>query len=298
MLDKTDYTVAAVDAPVPLSGELNEAYFCLSTDGGKSFHRQGQTGVRNHVHPWLVIKLQTSMFPPSLHIFFIVVLLILSGLFSGLNLGLMSLDKTDLKIIMNTGSKSEKNYAQSIAPVRNHGNFLLCCLLFSNVLVNATLTILVDDLTSGVIAIVASTLAIVIFGEIIPQAICSRFGLAVGARTIYITKFFMMLTSPLAYPLSKILDKILGEEIGNVYTRERLKELLEVTRDKHGLEPEEVGIISGALDLRLKTVKDVMVKLDQIYMLPSNAMLDYETMADIEYQGRYKITKKKTSIFV
>jgi len=150
------------------------------------------------------------------------------GLFSGLNLGLMSLNKTDLKIIINTGNTEEKKFAAKIAPVRNHGNFLLCCLLFSNVLVNASLTILMDELTSGLVAIIMSTLFIVVFGEIIPQALCSRYGLAVGAKTIYITKFFMFVTFPLAYPLSKVLDKLLGEEIGNVYTRERLKELLKV----------------------------------------------------------------------
>lgn len=226
-----EQTVGIVNAKVPESGELNEVYLCLRAENEDYFRRQGENKTGNFglpIKPWLVIKLTTSMFPLYLHVFFIMLLLSLSGLFSGLNLGLMSLDKTDLKIIMNTGSKSEKEYAQSIAPVRNHGNFLLCCLLFSNVLVNATLTILVDDLTSGLIAIAGSTLAIVIFGEIIPQALCSRYGLAVGARTIYITKFFMIVTSPLAYPLSMVLDKVLGEEIGNVYTRERLKELLEV----------------------------------------------------------------------
>lgn len=39
----------------------------------------------------------------------------------------------------------------------------------------------------------------------------------------------MLITAPLALPLSKVLDWILGEEIGSVYTRERLKELLRVT---------------------------------------------------------------------
>ena len=177
---------------------------------------------------WLTIELEKRLLPLWLHILCLMFLLCLSGLFSGLNLGLMSLNKTDLKIIINTGTTAEKRYASKIAPVRNHGNFLLCCLLFSNVLVNTTLTILMDDVTSGEIAILMSTLAIVIFGEIIPQAICSRHGLAVGAKTISITKFFMFITFPLAYPLSKILDKVLGEEIGSVYTRERLKELLRV----------------------------------------------------------------------
>lgn len=39
----------------------------------------------------------------------------------------------------------------------------------------------------------------------------------------------MVITFPLAYPTSKILDFLLGEEIGNVYNRERLKELVRVS---------------------------------------------------------------------
>lgn len=85
-----------------------------------------------------------------------------------------------------------------------------------------------DSLTSGLVAIICSTLLIVIFGEVIPQAICSRHGLAVGARTILITKSVMVLTFPLSYPTSKVLDYLLGEEIGNFYNRERLKELVKV----------------------------------------------------------------------
>lgn len=140
----------------------------------------------------------------------------------------MALDRTDLKIYENTGSEKEKGFARVIIPVRNHGNYLLCTLLLGNVLVNSSLTILLDDLTSGMIAIVGSTMGIVIFGEIVPQAICSRHGLAIGAHTVWITKFFMLLTFPLSYPISLILNWILGEEIGAYYNRERLKELIKV----------------------------------------------------------------------
>ena len=38
----------------------------------------------------------------------------------------------------------------------------------------------------------------------------------------------MLITFPLSYPISKVLDFALGEEIGNVYNRERLKELVKV----------------------------------------------------------------------
>ena len=130
----------------------------------------------------------------------------------------MALDRTDLKIYENTGSDKEKGFARAITPVRNHGNYLLCTLLLGNVLVNSSLTILLDDLTSGIIAVVGSTMGIVIF----------RHGLAIGAHTVWITKFFMLVTFPMSYPISLILNLILGEEIGAYYNRERLKELIKV----------------------------------------------------------------------
>jgi len=85
----------------------------------------------------------------------------------------MALDKTDLKIYENTGTENEKRYAKAIIPLRNHGNYLLCTLLLGNVLVNSTLTILMDsvmnDSTSKAVVIASSTIGIVILGEIIPQ---------------------------------------------------------------------------------------------------------------------------------
>ena len=69
--------------------------------------------------------------------------------FLGLNLGLMALDQTELKIVQNTGSEKEKSYANKIFPIRSKGNFLLCSLLLGNVLVNTSLTILLDTLTAG-----------------------------------------------------------------------------------------------------------------------------------------------------
>ena len=201
----------------------------------------------------------------------------------------MALDQTELKIVQNTGSEKEKEYANKIFPIRSHGNFLLCSLLLGNVLVNNTLTILLDTLTSGLVAVIGATMGIVVFGEIIPQAICSRHGLAVGAYTIWLTKLFMILTFPLSYPISKLLDCVLGDEIGTVYDKKKLIELLRVTNEENDLEKEEVDIVTGALVYKEKTVRSVMTKLEDVYMLPLNSILNFETVSEIREQGYSRI---------
>ena len=63
-------------------------------------------------------------------------LLLLSGLFSGLTLGLMSLDMVSLEIIAEGGDEIEREYAKKIIPVRAKGNLLMCTLLLGNTMVN------------------------------------------------------------------------------------------------------------------------------------------------------------------
>ena len=262
-------------------------YVCLAEEGGQ-FRHQGH-------HKNVVLAVTKLFMPIWLMGIICVVLLCMSGLFSGLNLGLMSLDHTELAILINTGSENDKKYAKSILPVRKLGNFLLCSILLGNVLVNNTLTIFLDTLTGGggTIAIIFSTLGIVIFGEIIPQALCSRHGLMVGAHTILLTKFFMLITSPLSFPLSKVLDCVLGAEIGTVYNRERLIELMKVTEQYNGLEKKEINIVHGALVLKQKNVKDVMTPLDDCYMLPIETLLNFEALTEIKDQGYSRIVLEK-----
>lgn len=46
-----------------------------------------------------------------------------------------------------------------------------------------------------------------------------------------------------------------------------------------------MNIIAGALELRKKTVKDVMTKIEDVYMLDYNAILDFETVSEIMKSG-------------
>jgi len=272
-------------------------YLCLEAPTGAglnttdSGHNNSSTDTNMWIHQGNTIKVNSKsrLMPIWLQSILIVAFLVLSGLFSGLNLGLMSLDPTELTIVSNSGSEKERKFAKAISPVRKRGNFLLCTLLLGNVLVNSSLTILLDDLGGGIVAVVASTLGIVIFGEIVPQAICSRHGLAVGAKTIWITKIFMAITFPLSFPMSKLLDCILGEEFGVVYNREKLAELIRLGADKQDIKHEELNIIEGALQLTKTTAASVMTGIDDVYMVDYNAILDFETMSEIIHTGYTRV---------
>ncbi|XP_019635745.1 PREDICTED: metal transporter CNNM2-like isoform X4 [Branchiostoma belcheri] len=282
-------TVALVSVTVKLL-EQGEVYFlCVKAEDDPLepwFYQGNSTSLQLTTE---AEEVESTLLPLWLQVIFIIILLSLSGLFSGLNLGLMALDPTELKIVQNVGNEKEREYARKIAPLRVHGNLLLCTLLLGNVLVNNTLTILLDDLSSGLIAVIGATAGIVIFGEIVPQSVCSRHGLAVGARTIWITKFFMFLTLPVAYPISKVLDWVLGQEIGTVYSREKLLELMKMQHQFQEIEKHEINIISGALELRQKTVTDIMTPSEQCFMLDIEAILDFDTMSEIMKQGFTRI---------
>jgi metal transporter CNNM len=163
-----------------------------------------------YIRPALKIRVTRRALPVWVTILCLVFLLSLSGLFSGLNLALMSLTPHELLVIQEAGEENDRKYAKRIYPVRKNGNYLLCTILLGNVLVNSTATLLLDTIISGALAVASATFAIVIFGEIIPQAICSRHGLKVGSKTIGLTRLFKIATFPIAYPLSKLLDIILG----------------------------------------------------------------------------------------
>lgn len=155
------------------------------------------------------------------------ILLSLSALFSGLTLGLLGLDLQQLQIVVASGTPAERRSAGIILPLRRRGNFTLCVLLIGNVAVNSLMSILLADLTSGLVGFVVSTLLIVLLGEIIPQALCARHALRIGASFVPVVRVFMFLTYPLSKPISLLLDYCLGEEIGKLYTRAEFKHLLQ-----------------------------------------------------------------------
>ncbi|XP_074286022.1 DUF21 domain-containing protein At4g33700-like isoform X1 [Silene latifolia] len=110
-----------------------------------------------------------------LNIGIIVFLVIFAGLMSGLTLGLMSLSLVDLEVLAKSGTPKDRKYAEKILPVVKNQHLLLCTLLICNAAAMETLPIFMDSLVTAWGAILISVTLILLFGEIIPQSLCSRY---------------------------------------------------------------------------------------------------------------------------
>lgn len=217
----------------------------------------------------------------------VIFLVSLSGLFSGLTIGLTGLDKFELERKMKLGFKE----AKAVYSVRKRGNLLLCTLLLGNVAVNSALSIFLGSIASGLIAGLVATALIVVFGEIIPAATCSRYALQIGAKTSWLVKAFMFVLLPICWPLAKALDKLLGEEVQTIWSRRELKEIVQQHEDSKDskIDADEEQIILGALSFSDKTVAQVLTPRTVIFALDIQAVLDDKVIEAIKRSGFTRI---------
>jgi metal transporter CNNM len=227
--------------------------------------------------------------PAAVLYIIIIVLVLFSAFFSGLTLALMSLDTSGLEIVMSGDDPNLARAAARIYPVRKNGNLLLCTLLLGNVAVNTLLGILMADLTSGTVGFISSTAIIVIFGEIIPQAVFSRYALQVGEKAVPVMKVIIVLFYVLAKPLAFLLDKLLGHELGTTYSQSEMSKLLEMHVKSGQLNLDQGKAMTGALQYQTMRVEEVMTPLEKTFMLNVEEKLNFETMATIFKTGFSRI---------
>ncbi|NCN11845.1 DUF21 domain-containing protein [Candidatus Kaiserbacteria bacterium] len=211
------------------------------------------------------------------------VLVILSGLFSGLTLGILSLDAQSLRRRAKHGDKD----AAIIYPIRQKGNLVLATLLLGNVVVNTTLSIFLGTIASGVVAGFIATGLIVIFGEIVPQAVISRYALWFGARTIWFTRIAIIIASPVVYPIAKALDYFLGSEMPTIYSKKELMEIISEHEDsEHStIDEDEERIVHGALQFSHMMVREVMTPAERVVSFDENQRLNEEFYTQVYEHG-------------
>ena len=103
----------------------------------------------------------------------------------------------------------------------------------------------------------------------------------------------MYIMSPIAWPVAKLLDRLLGEDHGTIYKKAGLKTLvtLHKTLGEAGeqLNSDEVTIISAVLDLKEKAVGSIMTPMEDVFTMSADTVLDEPTMDLILSQGYSRI---------
>ncbi|KAI3948238.1 hypothetical protein MKX01_014837 [Papaver californicum] len=208
-------------------------------------------------------------------------LVLFAGIMSGLTLGLMSLGLVDPQILQSSGTPSEKKQAAAILPVVQNQHQLLALPLY------------LDRVFNPFLAIVLSVTFVLAFGEVIPQAICTRYGLAVGANFVCLVRILMIVCYPIAYPIGKILDLVLGHNNEGLFRRAQLKALVSIHSKeacKGGeLTHDETTIISDALDLTEKTAEEAMTPIESTFSLDVNSKLNWEEIGKILARGHSRV---------
>lgn len=216
-------------------------------------------------------------------------LVLLGGVFAGLTLGLMGLDELHLRVLSASSDDpiEKKNAKKVLALMQKGRHWVLVVLLLGNVIINESLPIFLDSAIGGGVAAVAiSTAAIVIFGEIIPQSLSVRYGLSIGAACTPFVLALMYIFAPVAYPIAKLLDYVLGANEAHTYRKAELKSFLEFHRTgEEPLRDDEISILSGVLELNSKNVEELMTRMEDVVTLSKDTILDHDTVDKIIMSG-------------
>lgn len=131
---------------------------------------------------------------------------------SGLIVGYLSIDTLLLELKVIGGTEKEKRNASKVIPILNNRHWLLVSLLIMNTASMEALPIFLDKIFSEVVAIIISVTLVLIFGDVIPQALCTGPSqVSIAASLSWLVYIIMYLTSPISYPLALLLDVCFGK---------------------------------------------------------------------------------------
>lgn len=202
----------------------------------------------------------------------LVVLLIMSGWFSGIETALMSITPTKVKALVKQG----RGGAKTLESIKQNQHHLIITILIGNNLVNigaaSLATVIFTKVfgASGVgIATGIMTFLVLVFGEITPKTIASNKAEAIG---LFVAKPVSILMTIL-FPVVKIFElltsamtKIVGGRDGVLLSDEELRATVDMGTKEGLISSESAEIVGNVLDFESKTVEDVMTTEGEVVM--------------------------------
>ncbi len=217
----------------------------------------------------------------------VLLLVVISAICSGLNISVMSLDMADLRRKAKLGNRQAKR----VLPLREHTHLTLASILLTNVAAVSACSLVLEQRLNGFAAGAISTLLIVVFGEVMPQALFAKNALGWSSLFAPLLNLMIVITYVISKPLQLLLDKLFPLRRSKLQSRQELGLLVnEHLADKSSeLDDDEIEIMRGALGLSEKRVRDIMTDIRHTYWLTPDAVLDDAKIDEIKDHGFSRI---------
>ncbi len=222
----------------------------------------------------------------------LLVLLMLSGFFSGAETALISLRPAQVRHMVNTGRKG----AGLVERIKSNPQQLLITILIGNNVVNIGASVLATVMATELfgreaLALVTGvlTLAILIFGEIIPKTFCHKyaetFSLIAALPVLILGKVFF----PLIWLMGKLIawaNRYFGIKHGKegVVSEEELQAMVGMSAEEGTIEISEAEMIDRAMGFGDILVQQVMTPRAEICGIEENETVQ-KALETMIYQG-------------
>ena len=232
---------------------------------------------------------------PSLIFLFssLVLLLVLSGFFSGSETGMMAANKIKLRNL----SKKSKTSAKRALNLLKRPDQLLSAILvgnnFANILASAIVTIIMIDYFGGNVLLgsVILTIVILIFSEITPKTMATIKPESFATRSSFILNILIYIFKPIIFFtnfLSRLILKLFKLDAKDASLNENLNtEELKTLLDESGeLIPKQYRkMLSSVLGMEELVVEDIMIPTSEIIGIDINE--DYKNATKIITSTEY-----------
>ncbi|WP_040227459.1 hemolysin family protein [Bhargavaea cecembensis] len=218
------------------------------------------------------------------------ILLFLSFFFSGSETALTATNKMKVQLRADQGDRK----AEKLMKLISKPDRMITTILIGNNIVNILLptlltAIAIDKGWQVGVATTVLTIALIIFGEVLPKTIAATFSERVAYLVFPVIRMLVVVLSPLTYLLSLFTNVFIrvisrGAVTEATLTKEDLRSMVDIASTEGTFEETESIRLKGVLDFPEKDVSDVMsahrtevvgVPLDATYEEVRDTILDH-----------------------
>ena len=225
----------------------------------------------------------------------LVILIGLSGFFSGLEVALVGIRKSKVVQLFNEGKKGSK----ALHKLKTNPSWMMSSVNLGNNLVNVGASALATSLAIRLfgddglgIAVGIMTFLILVFGEITPKTYCNANSTKIALKYAPVLLAF----SYVFYPVVKFFEiitkgvvKLTGSSnTPPPITEEEIKGVIDQGLEEKAIEKEERELVHGALKFDDTVIRSVMTPRTKMFSLNSKMLL-FEALPQINQSGHSRI---------